>query len=718
MVPALRERVIQQGYLLTGSGSIYDQELSDAIQDIQKENNYTVSADLLPDSGVWTLFSSGIDARIQQVQASLEKLRWLPKQLESNMIFVNTNATEMKVFENNQVIKTMKTINGRALRRTPMMQSWITQVILNPRWTATDSVILQDKIPEIQKDVNYLKRVRMRLINKSTKQEVDPATLDWRRDARGIAKRFTFVMDPGPKNALGVYKFPLSSDPNSYGSNADAIFMHYTDDPSLFSKQNRHLSSGCVRLSEAKWFAEYLLKNNAQYTPDYINTVLSKGFEGETFQPDIYVRLPKEEFRTTYLVPLSVEKTESGRVRFMKDTYLHDRRIINAVMQIQNRQDIFSNSEITNSAINSVSVGSLQVTGELGPSQYMGYAMAMKCNEPSEVKNSKTSMRRLDRQCDAPVKIELNKIKNLASGRYIVGFENTLYPGFVEVQPGQTTTIRLQKIAVPSSLMKEANVRVYRDMGSLTEQKKIYFEEFYAGRSLFRQTIRSYGDFSLASQGEIDMVSGQSYSYCSDTNLNTVTLAKDIREQALFVCESYNQARSMMDLADLYRFNSNGTYQEAAVDYPGDVIPKRYLRLLVAAPFKTNEFVSVMPGVYRVTGSSGKSEVRANAMSVSENYPSTQRTFAKSRLSVINGSELAEGDVVEANSDFMADMNSMVGQATQLNAAQASTGQLCNGASVWRTHLRSYCTQDSQDGCSRDQSLVCEEIKLDLRFRK
>lgn len=716
IVPALRERVVQQGYVLTGAGNIYDQELSNAIQEIQKENNYTVSSDLLPDSGIWTLFATGVDARIQQVQASLEKLRWLPKQLESNMIFVNTNATEMKIYENNQVIKSMKTINGRALRRTPMMQSWITQVILNPRWTATDSVVLQDKLPEIQKDVNYLKRIRMRLIHKSTRQEVDPATLDWRRDARGIAKRYTFVMDPGPKNALGVYKFPLSSDPNSYGSNADAIFMHYTDDPSLFSKQIRHLSSGCVRLSEAKWFAEYLLKTNPQYTPEYIDTVISKGYEGEMVQPDIYVRLPKEQFRAAYLVPLSVEKTESGRVRFMKDTYLHDRRIINAVMQSQNRQDTFVDTE----SIKSATSGNLQVVGELGPSQYIGYAVAMKCDEPLAAINSKTGMRRLDRQCASPVKVDLNKIKNLASGRYIVGFENTLYPGFVEVRQGETTTLRLQKITVPSSLAKESNARVYRDMGSLVEQKKIYFEEFYAGRSLFRQTIRSYGDFSLASQGEIDMVASQSYSYCSETNLNTITLVKDIREQALFVCESYNQARSMMDLADLYRFNSNGTYQEAAVDYPGDVIPKRYLRLLVGAPFKTNEFVSVMPGVYRVTGNSGKSEVRANAMSVSENYPNVQRTFAKSRLSVINGSELSEGDIVETNADTAADRTSaLTGEAVQINVGPAAaSAQRCLGASVWRTQLRSYCTQDSQDGCSRDQSLVCEEIKLDLRFRK
>ena len=131
----------------------------------------------------------------------------------------------------------MRTINGRALRRTPMMLTWLTQVILNPKWTATDSVIIQDKLPMIQNDVTFLSKIRMRLIDKATQIETDPTNLDWHNDARGIARKYDFVMDPGPKNALGVYKFPLSSDPRIYGSNSDAIFMHYTDDPSLFLSQ-------------------------------------------------------------------------------------------------------------------------------------------------------------------------------------------------------------------------------------------------------------------------------------------------------------------------------------------------------------------------------------------------------------------------------------------------------------------------------------------------
>ena len=700
VVPALRQRVIQHGYVLTGQGDTYDAELSAAIQEIQKENGFLVNADLLPDSGAWNVLTASLDSRLQQTLATLEKLRWLPKTLEPNMIFVNTNATELKIYENNQVIKEMKTINGRAIRRTPMMQTWLTQVILNPKWTATDSVIIQDKLPEIIKDVNYLKKIRMRIISKATGQEVDPATLDWKRDARTIAKRHDFVMDPGPKNALGVYKFPMSSEYGSYGSNPDAIFMHFTDDPSLFEKTSRHLSSGCIRLSEAKWFAEYLLKNNSQYTPAYIDSVISKGTVDEVFQTDIYVRLPQNEFRAVYTVPLTVEKTASGRARFMKDVYLQDRRILNQVLSNEIRTDKFQSTVVAST------VGTLLVSGELGSSQYSGQVLAAKCEEPQAVVNAKTSMRQLVRRCQTPVKLGLNEAKNIEAGSYIVGFENSIYPGFVEIKTGETTQIQLQKIVIPSQFAKESAVKVYRDFGSLIEQKKVYFEEFYAGKNLFRQTIRSYGDLSVAGMGEADAVASASYSYCSEMNMNTVAPVRDIREHALFVCESINAAQSMMDLADMYRFNSNGTYQEAVVDYPGDIFPKRYLRTLVSAPIKAGDFVSVMPGVYRISGDSGKNEARANVMKVAENYPNAQRVFAKSRLSSVNNTEISEADVADKVDGASTDVGVSTGGASK-----------CATASVWRTEQRSYCTQESQEGCAKSSTL-CEEIKLDLRFRK
>ncbi|OFZ30140.1 MAG: hypothetical protein A2622_09845 [Bdellovibrionales bacterium RIFCSPHIGHO2_01_FULL_40_29] len=695
LVPAIRERVQQYGYNLVGVGDTYDQELSDIIQEIQAEHGYEVNADLKSDSGFWNIMMVPLDQRITQTEATLEKLRWLPKQLESNMIFVNTNATEVRVFENNQIVNQFRSINGRVLRRTPMMKTWITRVIFNPRWTATDSIVLQDKLPAIQKNPRYLETVRMKMYSRKDKTLVDPTTLDWNRDGHGIARRHVFVMDPGPKNALGTFKFPLVPDPTKPTvSNTDDIFMHYTDDPEFFKRPlARHLSSGCIRLEQAQWLAGYLLKNVPGYDEASIQSLIAKGIPGEVFQTDKSVMLPESDYRAVYTVPLTVEKTKSGHARFMKDAYLHDRRIVAAVMAANLRQSRKSKNESI--ASTSVTTG-LKVIGQAGSTQQFAEVVAIRCDEPRFGVNPRTQMRTINRLCDQPVTFSLNRNQSLPAGKYIVAFENTIHPGFVDVIEGRVATIQLQKISIPPSFAQDKAVKIYRDFSSQVEQKKVLFEKFYYGKNIFRQAVRKFGDFYLAGMTDIDAAPQANFSYCSENRIDQLRLVSNIREHAKFVCESFNRARTMMDYADLYKFANNGTFQEAAADYPGDIIPKRHYRYLVGTPMMATDFVAVMPGVYRIEGETGRQNMRATTTALTETYGDLTRTFGNSK---------SHGEVDDIDLE------------TTVDSGAISTGR-CGEASVWRTEKRSYCTHDGLDGCSRALAQQCEEMKLDLRFRK
>lgn len=705
LVVAIRERLTQYGYTLTGAGDIYDSELSTAVQAFQSEHGFEVSSELKADSGFWTIMNVGVDVRIAQTEANLEKLRWLPKQLEPNMIFVNTNSTEVKIWENNQVINQFRSINGRILRRTPMMKTWITRVIFNPKWTATDSIVLQDKLPEIKKNPRYLDAVNMKMFTRRGGSLVDPTTLDWNRNGHQIARNHVFVMGPGPKNALGTFKFPLVPDPTDpLRANSDDIFMHFTDDPSLFAKPlARHLSSGCIRLEKAQWLATYLLKNNPGYDENSIQNLIAKGTPGEIFQTDRSVMLNPSDYRAVYTVPLTVEKTKSGRARFMRDAYLHDRRIQNTVMAMSLRQQSAQDSNgiaglnKENTAVTSVTTG-LKVIGQAGNTQQFADVVAIRCDEPVFGRHERSKMRTMSRRCDAPVRFALNRNQTLAAGKYLVAFENSLFPGFVDVIENQITLIQLQKITVPKNLAQQRNIKVYRDLTSLVEQKKIYFEKFYFGKNIFRQTVRKFGDFYLAGSTDIDAAPQATFSYCAENPIDKLRLVTDIREHAKYVCESFNQAQTFMDYADLFRFGTNGTAQEAVADYPGDIIPKRHFRYLVATPMKATDFVSVMPGVYRLSADTSRSDARATTSGISENYGSTARVFANSE----NSGETDDIDL-----------------ATTLETSEtAPTTGLCSDATVWRTEKRSYCVNDNLDGCNRALAQQCTEMKLDLRFRK
>lgn len=699
-VPVIRQRVNQHGYTLAGTGDVYDQELSQAVQEIQRENAYLVNQNLKPDSGFWTIMRVSVEERLQQAKAQLEKLRWLPKNLESRMIFVNTNSTEVKIFEDSQVIQKFKTINGRVLRRTPMMRAWIAQVILNPKWTATDSIVIQDKLPKIQEDNLYFKKIRMRVFNRQTGVELDPTTVDWVKNGRALVAENRFVMDPGPSNALGVYKFPLTPDPQDpKGTNADDIYLHFTDDPSLFAKATpRLLSSGCVRLERAQWLAEYLLKNVSGYDAASISQLVAKGTPGETFQTNLSVLLPSQEIMPVYAIPLTIEKTASGKPRFMKDFYLQDRRILDSIFSQSLRQDSFQKAIISAAPVQT----GLRVLGEPGFSQQFSKPVAIRCDEPTFTTNPKSNMRVIQRHCDKPLQFELNKDQELPPGKYMVAFENTIYPGFVEVRAGAVASVELQKIQIPEAFAKETQIKIFRDFSSLIEQRKVYFEKFYFGRNIFRQVVRQFGDYYIAGLGDIDWASSKDLVYCSENEIDKLQLASDIREHAKFVCESFNQAEGMMDYADLYRFASNGTYQEAFADYPGDVMPKRFLRTLVATPASAKEFVSVMPGVYRLANSNGKLDQRVVTSNLVENYSNLKRTFANSQTGVDDDSDL--------------DVQAQIAQQKQGQDVESLT---CNEkASLWRTERRTYCTSDSSDGCNKTEASMCQEMTLDLRFRK
>ncbi len=91
---------------------------------------------------------------------------------------------------------------GKIDRRTPLLNSKIHEVILNPYWTAPKSIIQKDIIPLMRKDPEYLTKNKIRLYDQSG-QEVPPESVDWNTDD---AVKLMFRQDPGKINAMSSTK--------------------------------------------------------------------------------------------------------------------------------------------------------------------------------------------------------------------------------------------------------------------------------------------------------------------------------------------------------------------------------------------------------------------------------------------------------------------------------------------------------------------------------
>ena len=106
-------------------------------------------------------------------------------------------------------------------------------------------------LPAIKKDPGYLARKGFSLIDKEG-MEVDPYTVDWTKYKKGIP--YKIVQGSGDDNALGILKFNF---PNKY-----AVYLHDTNQRSLFSQTTRSLSHGCVRVQDWQKLALYMIRSD------------------------------------------------------------------------------------------------------------------------------------------------------------------------------------------------------------------------------------------------------------------------------------------------------------------------------------------------------------------------------------------------------------------------------------------------------------------------
>jgi murein L,D-transpeptidase YcbB/YkuD len=132
----------------------------------------------------------------------------------------------------------------------------INQITLNPTWTPTYNIIKNELIPEYQKNHLSLKRKKFQLVKGSRQapqyREIDRANMDLAE----LLQSYRLVQAPGVNNALGNYRFNI---PNN-----QSIYLHDTPVKSLFNKDFRALSHGCVRLENAGLLAKYLLTFEGQ----------------------------------------------------------------------------------------------------------------------------------------------------------------------------------------------------------------------------------------------------------------------------------------------------------------------------------------------------------------------------------------------------------------------------------------------------------------------
>jgi hypothetical protein len=359
--------------------------------------------------------------------------------------------------------------------------------------------------------------------------------------------------------------------------------------------------------------------------------------------------------------------------------------------------------------------GTVVLYGTRSPAQRSSMGRLIRCDARLIAGGQFVAMRN---SCDVahPYKLPLSlagaeQPTTVPAGFYIMGFENSVYPGFLQVKSGLQTAVELQQIPIPAGGL----VKVYRDTNALTEEFKIYFSTYVLGQSVFTLSEYSFGDLYLKSFGTRDGTVALSYKACEAAKLPMMT-AKGAR-----LCKAWNMG-TFMTLTEMFNFAQNGSYSQWEVGQQGKPYAYSMGRLLVAKRTSSDiaAFVNVLPGQYVVEVTDVKGIVRAQATGpVGAINPAAALAMnmgwlppSSKLLMNGNGALIAVPNAVDPTADTAAptaavlaasDTGDETGEIVNLN-------ETCSSARMWRTELRAYCTSDNVAGCARSTAKVCEPM--------
>jgi len=231
--------------------------------------------------------------------------------------------------------------------------------------------------------------------------------------------------------------------------------------------------------------------------------------------------------------------------------------------------------------------GQIQVTGERSIYQAHNKVKAVRCDVATL-------------KCEAPIYFGLNEVANVPDGKYLLGFENSVHPDFVDVNSYQMTQIQLHKISVAPKAGK--SIKVFRDFSSEIERQKLFLTTLYFKKPFFKQAQYSFGDFYLAAGNRRDLTQRLTYEACEVSDKQLESYEPDAKR----VCEMWKM-KDLVSVREIFSFNDDlGTYGELWVARPGDVFKFEHRRHLVGIPVREPGWVLVFPGAYRILESGAK----------------------------------------------------------------------------------------------------------------
>lgn len=284
-VTGLRARLAAEGYgePVATDPEAFDAPLEAALRAFQE--THALSVDGVVGGETRRALNVPVAVRLAQIDATLERWRWLPRDLPADRVEVDTGAQTAVLFRGGAAVLRMRAIVGSPAHPTPMFTAQIQGVVFNPPWNVPASIARAELLPAEAKRPGLLASQGIRWVDSHLQQR------------------------PGPKNSLGQIKFDV---PNRFG-----VYLHDTPGKGLFANPVRAFSHGCMRLQDPRALAAALLAAQGGSAAG-VDAAVAAGVTRRTA-----LRMPVPLF----VVHRTARALPDGRVAFHPDIYGWDARL-------------------------------------------------------------------------------------------------------------------------------------------------------------------------------------------------------------------------------------------------------------------------------------------------------------------------------------------------------------------------------------------------------
>lgn len=308
-VAQLRARLIAEGYMprdftTDQERAFFDNPLADALMEYQMRNGLVADGRAGPKT--IEALNIPVNIRIDQIRANMERWRHMPDNLlPDRYVLVNIPDASVDIVENGAHVYRGPVIVGKVDRKTPFIQSSIRSMIFNPIWHVPKKIAQKDILPKLRKDPHYLEKLGF--VIKDSADDPHGENIDW-KSMQEQEFNFHLRQSPGDMNSLGRIKFDFD--------NNFAVYMHGTPHQELFKKNERSLSSGCIRLRDPEQVAEIVLADNKEPWP--IERIDAEVASTKTHWVAITNPLP------IFILYWTVFPGDNGKIDFRSDVYDYD----------------------------------------------------------------------------------------------------------------------------------------------------------------------------------------------------------------------------------------------------------------------------------------------------------------------------------------------------------------------------------------------------------